>query len=236
VTSGRPRTHEIVLERIEQDLRAGLVTLGQRLPGERVLAEQLGVSRASVREAIRVLEAMGIVRTAAGSGADAGAVIVADPSTAMTSALRLHLATSHLLVGDVVATRVLVESWAVRQAAATRDRGQYDAAERLLDAMDDVAIAPEEFHRLDAEFHVELTRLAGNPLLAAVMAALRESIQGYVLAAVPKLPDWGATARKLRREHRRVLAAVRARDGDSAAGLVTKHIEGFYRTAGLRPS
>jgi GntR family transcriptional repressor for pyruvate dehydrogenase complex len=221
-----------VLQRIEDDLAAGVITLGQRLPGERGLAEQLGVSRASVREAIRVLEAMGIVRTAVGSGADAGAVIVADPSTALTSALRLHLATNHLLVADVVATRVLLESWAVRAAARARDHGQYVQAEQLLDDMD-ADLSPEQFHRLDAEFHVELTRLAGNPLVSAVMASLRESIHGYVLAAVPSLPDWPATARRLRSQHRRILQAVRDKRGDDASGLVTKHIEGFYREAGL---
>jgi GntR family transcriptional repressor for pyruvate dehydrogenase complex len=229
----RERTHELVLRTIEADLSEGRISLGDRLPGERGMAENLGVSRASVREAIRVLEAMGIVRTAVGSGTEAGAIIVADPSAALTAALRLHLATSHLLIADIVATRVLLESWAVRVAAASRDRGQYEKAQCLLDEMDDVSLAPEQFHRLDAEFHVELTRQAGNALVAAVMASLRESIQGYVLAAVPLLPDWPAMARKLRREHRRVLAAVRANDGAAAATAVTKHIEGFYRTTGL---
>jgi GntR family transcriptional regulator, transcriptional repressor for pyruvate dehydrogenase complex len=229
----RERTHEIVLRRIEEDLAAGRLALGHRLPAERQLAEQLGVSRPSVREAIRVLEAMGIVRTAAGSGAGAGAVIVADPSTALASALRLHLATSHLIIDDIVATRLLIESWSVRTAASAKTRGQFLEAERLLDAMDDLALTPEEFHHLDAEFHIELARLAGNPLVAAVMTALRESIQAYVLAAVPALPNWSATARKLRREHRAILAAVQARQGELAATLVTAHITGFYRAAGI---
>jgi GntR family transcriptional regulator, transcriptional repressor for pyruvate dehydrogenase complex len=232
----RERTHELVLRTIEADLSEGRISLGDRLPGERGIAGNLGVSRASVREAIRVLEAMGIVRTAVGSGSEAGAIIVADPSAALTAALRLHLATSHLLIADIVATRVLLESWAVRVAAATRDHGQYEKAECLLDDMDDVTLRPEEFHRLDAEFHIELTRQAGNALVAAVMASLRESIQSYVLAAVPRLPDWPAMARKLRREHRRVLAAVRANDSAAAAVAVTKHIEGFYRATGLGTS
>lgn len=229
----RERTHEAVLRRIEDDLAAGRLALGQRLPAERQLAEQLGVSRPSVREAIRVLEAMGIVRTAAGSGAAAGAVIVADPSMALASAMRLHLATSHLMIDDIVATRVLIESWSARTAATARPAGPFTEAERLLDAMDDVALTPESFHQLDAQFHVELARLAGNPLVTAVMSALRDSIQEYVLAAVPALPDWSATARKLRREHRGILGAVVARDADRAATLVTAHITGFYRAAGI---
>ena len=239
VNDKRPRTHEIVLAHIEAELSAGRVSLGQRLPGERVLAEQIGVSRPSVREAIRVLEAMGVIRTAVGSGAEAGAVIVADPGMALAGALRLHLATTHLVIADIVATRVLLESWAVRAASLPGSREAIDGidrfaeAGRLLGQMDDAELTPEEFHRLDAQFHVELARRSGNIVVAAMMAALRESIQGYVLAAVADLPDWPGAARQLRREHRRILGAIVAGDGTRAADETTLHIEGFYRSAGL---
>jgi DNA-binding FadR family transcriptional regulator len=66
------RTHEKVLAQIEENLRDGTWALGERLPGERTLAEQMGVSRPSVRGAVRVLEALGLVRTAGGSGPGAG--------------------------------------------------------------------------------------------------------------------------------------------------------------------
>ena len=108
------KNYELVLHRVEADLAAGRLRIGGRLPGERVLAEQLGISRPSVREAVRVLEAMGVVRTATGSGPEAGAVIVAEPVSPLTAVLRLHLATNHLPMGDVVQTRVLLESWAAQ--------------------------------------------------------------------------------------------------------------------------
>ena len=74
------RTHQVVLAHIEDDLTAGRIRLGDRLPGERALAERLGVSRPSVREAIKILEALGVIRTATGSGPEAGATVVADPA------------------------------------------------------------------------------------------------------------------------------------------------------------
>lgn len=228
------KAYELVLHQIENDLAAGLLRLGDRLPGERGLAERLGVSRASVREAIRVLEAMGVVRTAVGSGPESGAVIVAEPSSPLSSALKLHLATNHLPIADIVQTRVLLESWAVRTAAGHADDDVVREAEQLLDAMDDPELSPEQFHLLDAEFHVTLSRLAGNVLIATVMAALREAIHGYVMAAVPTLPDWDATAARLRGEHRAVLRAVCSGHGDAAARFVTAHIEGFYREADVR--
>ncbi|WP_328993054.1 FCD domain-containing protein [Kribbella sp. NBC_01245] len=231
------KNYELVLSHVEADLAAGRLRLGGRLPGERALAEQLGISRPSVREAIRVLEALGVIRTAVGSGPDAGAVIVADPSSPMTSLLRLHLATNHLPIRDIVQTRVLLESWAAREAATRTGTSEVLAgltqAETLLDTMDDLSISPEDFHLLDAEFHVALSGLAGNILIAAVMASLRSAIHGYVLAAVPNLPDWEATAVGLRAEHRAIIAAIRAGDPTLAATEVINHIEGFYRAARL---
>jgi GntR family transcriptional repressor for pyruvate dehydrogenase complex len=234
------KNYELVLSRVEADLAAGRLRLGERLPGERSLAEQLGISRPSVREAVRVLEAMGVVRTATGSGPEAGAVIVAEPASPLTALLRLHLATNHLPMGDIVQTRVLLESWAARQAAErfAGGTGETDAAglgvaEGLLDRMDSVGLSPEEFHLLDAEFHVAMAALAGNVLIAAVMSSLRTAIHGYVLAAVPNLPDWDATAVGLRAEHRAIVAAIRKGQADEASSLVVDHIEGFYRAARL---
>ncbi|MFD7159184.1 FadR/GntR family transcriptional regulator [Kribbella sp. NPDC059898] len=228
------KNYELVLRRVEADLAAGRLRVGGRLPGERALAEQLGISRPSVREAVRVLEAMGVVRTATGSGPEAGTVIVAEPVSPLTAVLRLHLATNHLPMGDVVETRLLLESWAAREAAGRELAvGELKVAEELLDRMDDGGLTPEEFHLLDAEFHVALSGLAGNVLIAAVMASLRSAIHGYVLAAVPNLPDWEATVVGLRAEHRAILAAVRGGEPERAAELVAAHIRGFYRAAQL---
>ncbi|GAB7192708.1 FCD domain-containing protein [Kineococcus sp. NUM-3379] len=233
------RTHEAVLRRIEADLACGDLRVGGRLPPERLLAEQLGVSRASVREAIRVLEAMGVVRSAVGSGPDSGTVVVGDPAAPLTAALRLHLGTRALPIADLVEARVLLESWAVAAAAqgdGARHGGaeeQLARAEELLDAMDDEQLSPERFHFLDAEFHVSLAAAAGNVLVTTVMVALREAVHGYVMAAVPSLPDWPGTARRLRAEHREVVRAVRAHEADRAVHAVRAHIEGFTAEAGL---
>ena len=108
--------------------------MGGRLPAERSLAEQLGVSRTSVREAIRILEAMGVVRAGVGSGPDAGTVVISDPTAALGSALRLHVATQHLPVADIVETRVLLESWAA--ARAKPDAPELARGRELLDDMD----------------------------------------------------------------------------------------------------
>lgn len=221
------RAHELVLERIERDLVAGTLTVGDRLLAERALAESLSVSRASVREAIRVLEAMGVIRTAAGSGPDAGAIVTADAATSIGSALRLHTATRALPIEDLVRTRILLETAALRDAAARDPRPDLAGVTAMLDAMDDPGLQPEEFHRLDADFHVALVALAGNVVVEAMMAALRGPIQGYVLAGVPQLDDWAAVASNLRCEHRGIVAALARGHGTKAADLARAHIQGF---------
>ncbi|MCB7135308.1 FadR/GntR family transcriptional regulator [Cellulosimicrobium marinum] len=251
------RTHERVLARIEADLAAGRWALGERLPAERALAEELGVSRPSVREALRVLEAMGVVRTAVGSGPDAGATVVDRPAAALGAAVRLHVASGTLDVRDVVQTRVLLETWAVRAAAtdpapgpapdatadstagaaggATERAGAplHAEAAALLDRMDDPALTAAEFRVLDASFHLVLVRLAGNALVEAVMTGLRGAIESYVAAGSAALPSWERTAARLRAEHRAILAAVVAGDADEAERAVRTHIEGFSAETGL---
>lgn len=226
------RTHQLVLQWIEGQLSSGRLTLGGRLPAERSLAEQLQVSRTSVREAIRVLEAMGVLRAGVGSGPDAGTVVIADPTAALASALRLHVATSHLPVKDIVETRVLLESW-----AASRARPESPAlaeAARLLEQMDNCA-ETEAFLALDVRFHLALADAAGNAVVSAMMGSLREAIQDYAGRLTGNLPDWEATAARLRAEHRDILAAITGHDGGQAAQLVADHIEGFYAEAGLGP-
>lgn len=238
------RTHEAVLARIEADLAAGRWAIGERLPAERAFAEELGVSRPSVREAIRVLEAMGIVRTAVGSGPDAGASVINRPAAGLGSAMRLHLAVGTLPVRDVVELRVLLETWAVgRIGERVGERGgedeaqaggrALDAAEVLLDQMDDEELTPQAFQELDSAFHVALAGLSGNLLVEAVMLGLRGAIESYVLAATATMPDWPATAARLRSEHRTILAAIAAGDSVGAQSAVERHIAGFAKEAGL---
>jgi GntR family transcriptional repressor for pyruvate dehydrogenase complex len=226
------RTHQLVLRWIENQLSSGQLALGSRLPAERTLAEQLQVSRTSVREAIRILEAMGVVRAGVGSGPQAGTVVIADPTSALGSALRFHVATSHLPVVDIVQTRVLLESWAAARAR-TESPALVEAA-ALLEQMD-ASPGTDEFLALDVRFHLALAEAAGNAVVSAMMGSLREAIQDYAGRLTANLPDWDATAARLRAEHRAILAAINNHDGARAAELVASHIDGYYKEAGLGP-
>lgn len=232
------RTHERVLAQIEADLAAGRWGLGERLPGERALAEELGVSRPSVREAIRILEAAGILRTAVGSGPTAGAVVIDRPAAGLGMAVRLHVASGTLPLRDVVATRVLLETWVMRAAAGRFRHGELGGealkrARELVDAMDEPGLGPEEFVARDQEFHLEFARIAGNQVVEAFMLGLRGAIRRYVAEGVSRMPRWSATSARLGSEHAGILEAVAVGDGVTAARLVREHIEEFYVETGL---
>ena len=97
---------------------AGVLKPGDHLAPERALATELGVGRSSVREAVRVLEVLGLVRTQTGSGPSSGAVITAAPSDGMSVLMRLQVAAQGFGVDDVVRTRLLLETAVVGELAA----------------------------------------------------------------------------------------------------------------------
>src|SRR5690606_3279418 len=135
---------------------------------------------------------MGLVRTRTGSGPHAGAIIVATPSGGMAALLRLQVAAQGFPVGDVVRTRLLLETAVVADLAETGP--DLHAASRLLDAMDSDALTPVDFLTLDARFHVALAEATGNQVVTAMMAGLRGAIESYVLAGLAAIPDWPEVA------------------------------------------
>ena len=223
------RSYEAVLNSIEADLKDGKLKVGDQLPGERALAVKHGISRASVRDAIRVLDAVGVVRTAAGSGPASGAVVIANPSAGLAATLRLHMATHHFPVADIVQTRIMMETWAAVEAAKRpRDAGQELTLEGLLHAMANPLLDREEFHVLDAAFHVLLSSLAGNTVITAMMESLRQAVQSYVSASVDSDAMWAQIVPTLRTQHEGILSAVIANDGAKAAQAIRHHIQWFH--------
>ena len=220
------KAHETVMSWVTEELRSGRLRIGDHLPGERVLAETLEVSRGSLREALRVLEALGTIRTSTGSGPRSGTVITAAPEQALTLALNLQLATSHVQHADVYEVRLLLETWAASHADHVG--GDWSDAERTLALMDDAGLAVDEFLQLDAEFHIALSRSAGNPLISTLMDALRTSIADHTLTRARSLPDWARTAERLRAEHRAILVSFREGDAARATALLRAHIRGYY--------
>ncbi|MDT0419599.1 GntR family transcriptional regulator [Streptomyces sp. DSM 41982] len=224
------RTHELVLESIEEQVLAGQLKAGDRLPPERELAPALGVSRSALREALRVLETIGVLVAHSGRGADAGARIVRNPDDALGRLLRLHFGLGSYRLEDVLEARVVLERSSFAAAARQAASEDLDEAADLLARLRAPGIEPAEFNELDTAFHVAIARSSGNRLVSTLTAAVRESVRPLILRALEAAEDWPATAAALNAEHTELLRLVRAGEATAAADLAEHHIRGFHGT------
>jgi DNA-binding FadR family transcriptional regulator len=228
----RAKTYELVVRQIKGEIYAGRLRPGDRLPGERQMSELLKVSRPSVREAIRVLEALEIVRSRPGNGADSGLVVSTEPSRALADLLGIHVALSSYSLAEVVNVRMALEVQSVRRIAdniATMDVSQ---VAETLEQMKNPDLDRASFLDLDTEFHVGLARCSNNALLADLMAALREAVRRPMAVAFDDDEAWPERSQMIRGEHEAIFEAIRAGNADEAEARMRHHIEVFYEEMG----
>lgn len=175
-------TFEQTVERLAIAIRMGVVETGERLPPERDLAEQLNVSRVTLREAIKALNLAGYVTST--RGRTGGTVVTYDPKHRPT--LDPHREARKLgavNVLDALAFRSVVEPGAA-ELAASRDLGEIDR-DRLLAALERVQHADGPTRRVaDSRLHVLIGELSGSPSVAAAVAEVQGRLDG-LLAAIP---------------------------------------------------
>jgi GntR family transcriptional regulator, transcriptional repressor for pyruvate dehydrogenase complex len=188
-------------QQIADELRrliiAGDLDEGEYIGHEPELIERFGVSRPSLREALRILEAEGLISVVRGVQ---GGVVVHRPDrrqAARTAALVLQA--RNVSLADVFEARTIIEPAAVRLVA--QGRGRRSAARRLRAlsaAQERVIDDPEEFGRANARFHEELVGLAGNQTLAIVAEMLNEVVARAVTAVSQAAADGDSLATRRR--------------------------------------
>jgi GntR family transcriptional regulator, transcriptional repressor for pyruvate dehydrogenase complex len=229
--ASRPRAYEQVLDRIEADLADHRLKVGDRVPSERELALDLGISRPAVREAMRILEAWGTVLQCTGSGPDAGTILVASPAAALTRFLRLHVLLASIGPSDLVQARIALERESTRLAAQHATTYDHETIASHLAAMDEPGLDADAFNELDSAFHVAIARATGNLLVAELTIALREAMRPRLLASLRAALHLSAVTTRLRADHHSIYKAIRRGQTQAAADLVEAHIVQFYRTA-----
>jgi GntR family transcriptional repressor for pyruvate dehydrogenase complex len=202
----------------------GRLQPGDRLPSERALSEALGVSRPTVREAIRSLQAMNIVESRHGSGTFVSSLSVRE----LLRPLQFALALSDFALEHLFDVRLMLEPGAAAEAA---ERADGEQLERLRDCERRgraPALTADELVRLDVELHECIARAAHNPLLERLLAsigALAEESRGYTV----RLPG---VAERTTADHEDIVDAICARDPERARTAMTIHI-GRIREAAL---
>jgi GntR family transcriptional regulator, transcriptional repressor for pyruvate dehydrogenase complex len=220
------RIFEEILAQLQESLASGRLAQGDKLPSERELAAQFQASRTSVREAIRVLEALGVVEVKPGS--EHGVTLVRRPARAFRDLLQFQLALQHIDVPALIEFRVVLESWAAKAAA---ERHTVDDVRRLEALCDEMAsqMPLSDFFRIDAEFHLAIAESSRNDLLGLTLDGARTTIERAMYTSTAALShDWPKTQRRLTSQHRSILDAIVAHDGLRAENLLKSHILGFY--------
>ena len=222
------RTFEQILLQMEEAILDGRLKPGDRLPAERDLAQTFGVSRASVREALRVLEMFGVMVARRGTGPDAGSVVADSAQSGIQSALRMHVGLMRIPARDLVEVRAILEQHSAQNAAARFTPGITGRLREIVAEMPN-AETIDEFNGLDTEFHVELARASGNALLPVLMEALRGTMRQVMLESFERLPDWKAERDHLVGEHERMIGYIEAGDTVAAGTALQNHVMRFYR-------
>lgn len=214
-----------VSSRIRDAIIDGTLALGEVLPTEHELTQMFGVSRPTVREAVRVLQAQGLV-TGGDSVSTARPRVTAQLTTnSAATALSTALQVGAVPLGDLVDLRVVLERAAMEGVSQTPT----DAA-AAIEAMEAACthVDVSAFHDADADFHLALAAAGGNQIYGLVMGVLRDCIARYLREHLEAEPDREATLRRLLAEHREILSAVEAGDRGRAADLLEAHIRNYY--------
>jgi DNA-binding FadR family transcriptional regulator len=205
----------------------GELQRGARLPNEAVLASEFGVSRGTVREALRVLAAQNLIRTAKGAGGGSFVTLptVDHIATFLHANISLLSESEDVTLSEFLEARELLEVFAARQCAQRRSQ---EDLERLRETIvDDPAIlGTEEHYVANKEFHTAIVDGCGNTLICIAAQPVFSVLQTRLHRE--RMSD--RFAKRLNEDHRAILAAIEAGDGDAAGEEMRKHIAYLSRT------
>lgn len=220
------RAFEEICERIREQLALGLLKPGDKLPPERDLAQQLGVSRNVLREALRSLEMAGVLRLL--KGVKGGAFIQEGDTSRMNDVMRDMLSLGTISVRELSEARVHVLDLVVGLACDHARRSDLDALEANIERTE---VATREGRLLDRvecsrEFYKLLAASTGNKVIAMIMDSVTEIHMRFVYA---KVASSGVAMSRLAERRRQLLSAIAARNAAAARRLMRTHLEAVQR-------
>lgn len=218
------RASNDIVQQIKANIFEGKLTPGDRLPSEKELIEHFGVSRITVRDAMRVLESQGLVEIKVGAG---GGAFVTTPSAepiaqVLTDMLRLQ----GISIQELVEARLVVETSIVTFAAERANQKDLDAMER---AIEEARTARQEgvsrFTPFSVNFHIALAKAAKNQVLFFTVSSFRTP---FYETLDKMIPDTHMADRAIE-DHQKLLDAVSAHDAERARQVMREHLNYFQK-------
>jgi len=211
-----------VTRQIEKLILRGILRPGERLPSERDLAEKLGVSRPSLREAVADLQDKGLLTTRAGAG-----IYVADVLGSAFSPALIRLFAEHdEAVFDYIAFRRDLEGLAASRAARLGSDTDLRVIGTVMDKMESAHTKtnPADEARLDAEFHMAIIDASHNVVMLHMMRSMFQLLREGVFYNRKVMFKQRTTRGALLEQHRRINAAIQARDSEASREAVDAHL------------
>ena len=211
-----------IVSQIERAIFAGELQAGDRLQSERELAEQFGVSRITVRDALRVLEARGLIRVKVGA---MGGAFVADANTdRVAESISTMIRLKRMSLSELAEARTIVEAATASLAAQRADAGAVSRLQQNVERARPMLREPITHADASMDFHVELARAARNEVLEATVQAYRELL-------VPSIRDLRdeKSGRATQKAHEEIVEAVRRHDPEGAREIMLTHLNDFEK-------
>ena len=213
------RISEVIVEQIRLLMRQGQLKPGDRLPPERELCERFGVSRVTVREALRMLESAGLVEIRV--GARGGAFVTTPSSNRVGEGLADLLTLSVISAADVTEVRLILEVGMVPEVCERATEEDFAALEKICERSEEALRNGEYTMDMSLEFHIRVAQATHNPALEMLVESFRGPLLMSLQEAKEAAPEMGGLGTK---EHEKFVEAVRRRNVDDASRIMSEHL------------
>jgi DNA-binding FadR family transcriptional regulator len=221
-----PKAPDVLARELRERILSGELPEGAALPAERELVKQTQMSRATVREALRILEVQNLVRVKAGR---AGGAFVQRPSTAsMANTVSMLIRGRQIKLADLMDTREALEPFCAELAATKRTNEDLERLDRANDALADPNADLARFLQANLDWHVGVAIAGHNELLIGFMTGLSQAIY----AGTENASFVDETVRDVTaRAHKSITRAIRERDAEAAGRRMRRHVHSYASAA-----
>jgi GntR family transcriptional repressor for pyruvate dehydrogenase complex len=235
IAKRRRKVSQVIASEIVREIIDNKLEAGDRLATEAELVDQFDVGRASVREALRILEGYGLVSIR--QGQSGGPVVASLRPEDLSRSLAFYFHITGATYDDLIGARLLIEPVMARLAAERQSPAHIEQLREVADREQRAGFEDAEYIAAADEFHYVVSGMSGNRALDLLGRGLRTLYQARI---VEELPALGPEQRPHNREtHRRIADAILAQDGERAEQLMEEHLRElaealFERTPALR--
>lgn len=212
------KTYESIIESIKSDIIAGKLCSGEKLPPERELAKQFGVSRTSIREALRTLEILGVIESIQGSGN----FITGNYKKSLIGSMSMMLLLQQI---DSLQISQLREALETKAALLAVENITEEQIKYLEDIVKEMSITVDENRNvaLDKELHYTIAAASKNSIIIQFLSILSELINIYIKDRRKEILSDSRNASRLQKIHEQIVYGIRNKDSQATYKAILDH-------------